>query len=354
MSFYGQISRQYDFIPFKLRVRPGTNGDGGISFAPGIMPTNPQNPILKSPLSLTSPGDLGTSGDLITDWDTSNWATLAVVDGRSTPAILAANYGEEGGQVAYVTNQLAPFPKLVYDLLAWHFDGSQNRTIKIAVMIESMVPPEQILNDWDGCFQEVATLASENRTSWNIQYSRIRVFQLNNLDLNRFDVLVLAVGWGDGYFSTGWNWNIHQGGAAARRFVGRGGLLLLPEAGFYDDYGFWLGDRQIVFPVAALEASLSSQANAFAMAGASLSGIGFLYTIKKDYLTEPSYAWITMYLFLVGFIWFMVPIFFSGNLWAQTSVVLTATVLDGVAIFSALVAIVLRQIHSGAANSTDP
>ena len=102
--------------------------------------------------------------------------------------------------------------------------------------------------------------------------------------------------------------------------------------------------QQIPLPVRALEENLSIQGNAFAMAGVSLSAIGFTYTVKKEYLSEESYASITSCLFLSVFLWFTVPIFFSGQLWSQTAVVLAATQLDVLAAISFPAVIIWRRL----------
>ena len=183
-AFHLQMPQQYDFIPYPLRIKPGTNGDGGISFAPPIMPTNPPSKILTYPLKLTIPSQLGYSGDYISEPLNSSWTVDAVVEGTSRPAILTANYCR--GQIAYVTNQLAPQHELIYDLFAWHFGGLQNRTIKVAVMTESTVPPEQILSYWNDSFRAVERLAKENRTNWNIQYKTLGAFELEDSDLKSF------------------------------------------------------------------------------------------------------------------------------------------------------------------------
>jgi hypothetical protein len=193
-------------------------------------------------------------------------------------------------------------------------------------MIDSTNPPEQILDDWERCFSSVERIRSEANVPLNVQEERIRQYELNEQDLSRFDVLVLAVGWGDGYYSLGWNWNSHKRDSAILNFVKQGGLLLLPEAGFYDDYGIALTDGYVLPPTRALEALLSNQTNAFAMAALSLSAIGVLYTMRKEreYVRlERRYNWIAGYLFLATILWVIVPLL-NGQLLPQTTFVLAA------------------------------
>jgi len=317
-AFRGQVARSYDFLPY-VKIRPGTNGDGGISYPPAIVVNGTHgHPILNSSLDLERI-DLGWSGDLITDWNRSEWQVVAVVENRnSTPAIIAANQGK--GHIVYATNQLAPYERLVYNILAWHFDARElgNRSINVSVMID--VPPGQILDDWEKCFNRTEHLRSKENPTMHVNQ-----FELREEDLRHVDVLVLAVRWGDGYYAGDWNWNSHGRDDAIRKFVERGGLLLLPEAGFVDDYiGIPVGKTFIFPPVRSLEEILSIQSNAFAMAGISASAIVGLYTIREGYgRVGRRYNWVAGYLFLATFVWIMVPLF-GGLLWLQTAALLTA------------------------------
>lgn len=322
VSFYGQIPRDYDFLPYDLRVKAGTNGDGGLAYPPGMIPADPQHPILTSPLPLGR-HDLGWSGDLIVEW-ARDWEVVAVVEGTTgTPAILAANYG--AGHIVYVTNQLAPHEKLVYNILGWHFGTLRQRAARMAVMID--VPLGQILDDWDRCFNAVQQIGSDE--SLSVQSERIHQYQLNQEDLDNFDVLILAVRWGDGYYAGDWRWSSHNRDPAILEFVKKGGLLLLPEAGFYDDYGIPFPNGLVVpLPVKALQ-DVFLGGQAFAMVALSLSAIGVTYSIKKDYsLLNRRYDVIAGYLFLATILWVMVPLCGGWLLPYKTTVLLCAFMTD--------------------------
>lgn len=330
------IPRSYGFLPYDLKIRPGTNGDGGLSAPPGIVPTDPPNPILNYPRNLTAPGELGWSGDLIVDFDRSAWTVVAVVENTSPPipAIIAADYSQ--GHIVYVTHQLARDggEELVYNILVWYL-SDRNKPIKVAVMIDSTEVPEQILNDWERCFSRVIQIGNETKVPLDVQEKRISQYELNGQDLSRFNVLVLAVGWGDGYYSPSWNWDSHKRDSAILDFVKEGGLLLLPEAGLFDDYGIALPDSSVFPPTRGLQGLLSSQANAFSMAVLSLSAIGVLSTRKEE---VRRYNWIAGYLFLATILWVIVPLA-GGQLLRQTALVLAALGWNGTAIL-----IILLQV----------
>jgi len=208
-------------------------------------------------------------------------------------------------------------------------------------MIDSTNPPEQILDDWERCFSHFGQLNSASNVSLTVQEKRIRQYELNDQDLARFNVLILSVGWGDGYVSHGWNWDpnhIHD--TSILNFVKNGGLLLLPEAGFSDDYGYLLPSGDVVPPTLALENLLSTQVNAFSMALLSLSGIGVLYTIGKGkYPTlEERYGSIASCLFLATFLWIIVPML-NGILLPQIMIVLWAILVDILAAVSIFVSL---------------
>jgi len=332
-SYNAHIGRNnFSFIPYYLKVKPGTNGDGTLSDPPGIVPNGTRS-FLDWPFGLTTPGDLGGSGDWIVDWDRSRWTVVGVVDDSpGTPAILAANYTD--GHVVYVTNQLAPQHKLVYNIIAWYFPDRGTKRINVAVMIDSTDPataPEQVLNDWESCFSEFASLSKDRNVLVNVNETRIRQYALNDKDLSKIDLLVFAVGWANGYYSEGWNWDIQKRDDAILRFVKRGGLLVLPEAGLYDEYGIDFGEStSMVIPVRTLQAVLSDQRNSFAMATLSLSAIVLVYTLKGKYSRlDRRYSWIAAYLFVSTIIWMIIPVA-GGQLLRQTWLVLMA-ILIGVA-----------------------
>jgi hypothetical protein len=321
---YGMVvSRSYAFIPYALQIEPGTNGDGSLSYPPAIVPNSAVSSFLTWPMNLGAPSDLGWSGDRIVQWDRTTWTAAGLVEGTNVPAILAANYGQ--GHIVYVTNQLAPHEKLVYNILAW-YSRQTGKPIRVGVMIDSTDPPEQILNDWERCFSHVVQFDSTSHVVLNIQEERIRQYDLNTDSLSKFDVLILAVGWGDGYYATGWNWNSHHREIAIQNFVKDGGLLLLPEAGFFDDYGVQIPGGSVIPPTRTLEQLLSTQTSAFGMVGLSLSAIGVLYTINREgrYLRlARRYDYVAGYLLFATFLWFVVPML-QGDLPRQTASILWA------------------------------
>jgi len=328
--YFGQLSRNYAFVPYGLNVNPGPTGDGGLSYPPAaVPPPGPPHKILTGPLPLQQ-HDLGWAGDYITYYDPEKWEVVAVVENRpQTPAMLAANYGL--GQIVYVTNQLAPHENLVYNILAWHFNSTlRNTVIKVALMID--VPPGQILNDWEDCFSRVQNIGRAKSGNVTVSVTRIEQYALaDDAYLRQFNVLAFAVRWGDGLAAPGsdWNWNRLDRTDAIRNYVQRGGLLLLPEAGWLIDFiGFELPDGYILPPVRPMQEYFSNQTSSFAMAGVSLSGVGWVVTMRREIgQTTKKYNWIVAFLFGAGILWFIVPIC-TGQLLVQTAVVLWALLMD--------------------------
>ncbi|MFI5449672.1 MAG: hypothetical protein ACHQ03_07905 [Candidatus Bathyarchaeia archaeon] len=334
------VARQFDFIPYSLRIAPGTNGDGTLADPPGILPnkTLPTS-FLSWPMPLTTSVDLGWSGDRIVSLDRSKWTIVGVTDDTNDPAIVAANYTK--GHIVYVTDQLAPQHQLVFNILAWY--SNRSKPVRVALMIDSIEPtPEQRLDDWGDCFSDFAKLANESHVSLNVVYHQIRQYDLvdSELTTRNYDVLILAMGWGDGYFSRGRNWDMHNRDATIEKFVASGGILLLPEAGELDEYGFQLPNFQdyrirgfVLPPSRALNDLFSNQTNSFLMAGISLSAIGVLLTtdMEKKKQEKETYRSASRWLFAAAALWFVVPLL-DGLLREQTVVVLWALCADVIAL----------------------
>ncbi len=65
------------------------------------------------------------------------------------------------------------------------------------------------------------------------------------------------------------------------------------------------------------------------MAGLSLSAIGLVYSVKKNYPgVSRNYGWIAFYLFLAAILWFMVPLLGGQLLPIQTTVLVAAFLVD--------------------------
>jgi hypothetical protein len=337
LPYRGQVPRSYQFMPYPIKALPGTNGDEGFSYPPGIVQSVPPHKITNSALNLTRE-DLGWSGDYIETPLNASWQVVGVVENSTHPAIVAANFSK--GHIAYVTNQLVVYPRLVYNVLAWHFGHLPNETINIALMIDSTNPPEQNLTSWYDCFGTAQKIGRTQFRLANLTFNveEIHQFDLNNQTLRRYAVLVFAVGWGDGYYAGdvfgynigGWNWDSHHRDSAIMNFAKTGGLLLLPEAGFVNDYGIPIGDDYVVLPIRSLEDVLSSQTNSFAMAALSLTAIGVIYTTRSNRNSKSfvkTNIWLVGYLFGSTILWIIMPMF-GGLLLPQIAVLLMALLTD--------------------------
>lgn len=227
---YGREPRQWAFLPYDLRINTGTNGDGSLGYPPGAVSCSPRHNILKGPLEL-SRRDLGWCGDQIVAYDEENWIVVATIEGserKRVPAILEASYGN--GSIVYVTSPLSRHDRLLLNILMWKF-GRLDKDLNIAVMTDVVAwEPE----NWVWCFSSLNKTAKEKGYGCIGSPEEVHQFVLNDEELDGFDVLVLASGWGDGYYSPDWSWNRKPRDDAIRRFVRRGGLLLLSEAGFVD------------------------------------------------------------------------------------------------------------------------
>jgi len=338
-SLYGHVGRTgYDFIPYYLKLKHGTNGDGQLTTLPGLEKIRFGDTFLEWTLHLNT-GELGWSGDYIDDWDRSKWTTVAVVHEKSSqPAILAANYSK--GHIVYVTNQLAPQCNLTYNIMAWYF-SAHTTPVRVALMTDSSDPPEQNLDDWYSCFGEFGRLNGNGKAMIELSWVNIRQYELTTEILQRFDVLVLAVGWSDGYRSWGRHWGSPDKDNAIKHFIANGGLLVLPEAGLYDEYGIPFGREvdPLILPFRTLQAVLSDQRNSFAMATLSISGMGLGYTLRGRYARlDRDYSLIAFFLFLATFVWVAVPMA-AGLLLLQTWLVLAGVSFLGLALYFILRAV---------------
>jgi len=80
------VNRNYQVIRYNLQLRRSTNGDGGLSYPPGIVPNDAiQNSFVNCPLKLDGPSELGWSGDQIVDFDCAAWMVVGVVGGTNPP-----------------------------------------------------------------------------------------------------------------------------------------------------------------------------------------------------------------------------------------------------------------------------
>ena len=245
------IGSQYDFLPYNLKIYPGTIGDGsrGMASPVAVHIVNTSHPVVTSPIKLRDE-DLGWAGDFVAEYDKEYWHVIACAGDTVFPAVLECEYGK--GRIVYVSNSLTPYPNLVYNIFKWHIGCRPMTSLNVAVMVD--VPPLQSTESWRECFATVNKISGYSNMTISEKY--ISSFNLNYDTLKNYDVLVLMMRWGDGYSLEIGGFHNERRSKAMLQFVHKGGLLLLPEAGI---------NNQALFPYFTLLEFFRSEAFGFAM-----------------------------------------------------------------------------------------
>ena len=311
-----QTPDKYDFLPYLLKVFPGTNGDGtsGEKLPPGCRIVDVMHPFVSTPFKLRN-SDVGWAGDLVLDYDKAMWTVIAVADDTRSPALITAQFGS--GQIVYISNPLYEFDGLVYNMLYWK-EGTSNTSLNIAIMTD--VPQGIDPKVWDGTFDKINHYPIERSTRIAVTWSYIHAYELNSDDLSEYDILILHPRWGDGYYETTTNWNDPSKSNAIKDFVRYGGMLILPESGFYNRiiplaYPFY--DLYLTFRLASV--SLAMVAPSVALAALSLS----LREKLPELLEEKLWFTLTSCFMMATLLWIAVVLAQFGDIVLVTFLVAT-------------------------------
>ena len=216
-----------DFLPYSLSVYPGRNADGkaGGYATVSIEIIDHDHPIFISPNTLETAEDIGWSGDSIENYDRNHWKAIAKGRNTNKAAILVTTYGS--GNIIYVTNPLDRYPKLLHNILVWHTEDSDIETLEIALFID--LPTELSPEQFEITFEHL-----KKDKHLNLNYRKIQTFELEEDCLENYNVLLMLTGWGDARFNSTWGRIDDQRIEIIHKFVRKGGLLILPEAGYKD------------------------------------------------------------------------------------------------------------------------
>jgi len=225
----GVVPDTYDFLPYVLKVLPGNVGNGGRGWVspPGIYVTDRSHPIAYVPVEMKRM-DLGAAGDFVIGYDEKEWKVVACAEGTMFPAIMSCTF--KHGKIVYVTNQLYEHHKLLCNIFT--FFSREKSELRVALMTDvPKVPEVPSLDKWQESFSRV-NMISKGYGGPMVEMREIHAYNLHEEIKQEFDVLILMTGWGDGYYSGSSGWHNSQRSKSILEFVGEGGCLLLPEAGF--------------------------------------------------------------------------------------------------------------------------